>query len=319
MQGERRKSLKRAISSFSWGTKLLSNLIKYMTDINKGGEVEAPKTPQADQFGVTMNPDGTEYVPPVEAPAEEPKKDKDGKPVVEKKSDAEDIENHPAVVALRTKIEEFSTNLTGQRTAHEKEVAELNKKLADALTGKKPEEGAEVMFKDIKFSKDLTKEERDDMTDAEIALFDQNANMQVAMNKMFETVSTVGKKTEETVKTVEEQKVEDLNASAKVEAVRLADEAIKTNPTLAKDARELADKIIVEFNEFNNVGLTPEKLLERMKKALNNVSGYVPPKEAVQHKPTGDPVSGGGKPTDQFGVDAIVAGVNKKNDGNYDL
>lgn len=284
---------------------------------NKGGEGEEVTTPQADQFGVTLNSDGTEV-----SQEETITKEEEGKKETdEEKKKKDDIENHPAVVALKTKIEEYGNNLAGQRTAHEREVAELKTQLAEALKngGKKDGDGeVEPMFKDIKFSKDLPKEELDDMTDAEIRLFDQNAEQRVAMNKMFAEITKSGKTAETAVKTVEEQKVEDLNTSARTEASRLAEEAIKANPALAKDAKELTDKIIVEFNEFNNTGLTPEKLVERMQKALNNVHGYTPPKE--QEKKGGNkPVTDQAKGADPFGIDKIVSSVNKGNDGNYNL
>ena len=261
---------------------------------------------KTDEFGVTLNPDGTEVIPKEDASEDDDKKKEE-----EKKAD--DIANHPAVVALNDKIKEYGENLTGQRQAHEKEVADLNKKLTDALAGKKPEEGENVMFKDIKFSKDLTDEQKDDMSDTEIQLYDQNANMQVAMNKMLDGIASTAKATEDT-------KVEDLNSSARNEASKLAEEAIKINSELATDAMELTDKIIVEFNEFNNEGITSEKLTERMQKALNNVKGYTPPKEQEKNSSGNNPVkSGSGGKTDPFGVDVIVASVNKENKGNYSL
>jgi hypothetical protein len=290
-----------------------------MTDENKGGGeeqgAEEKKAPTADQFGVTLNEGGEEVT------QEEviKKEDKSEKEKTDEEKEAEKIANNPTVKALEDKIKEYGENLTGQRTAHEKEVADLKKQLADALAGKGGGEGDDkggenVMFKDIKFSKDLTEEERDDMTATEIALFDQNAQQQVAMNKLFETVQS-------TTKSVEEVKVTDLNSSAQVEATRLATEAIAVNKDLAKDATELKDKIIVEFNEFNNEGITPEKLVERMQKALNNVHGYTPPKEQEKKGGNGNNAikenkAGGG---DTSAIDAIVAGITKSNEGTYNL
>lgn len=272
------------------------------------GADENKDAPQADQFGVVLNPDGLEAKP------EEATDDKGGKEKTDEEKKADDIANHPSVVALNDKIKEYGENLVGQRQAHDKEVSELKQKLADALAGKKPEGGeAEAMFKDIKFSKDLSDEQKDDMTDTEIQLFDQNAGLQTAMNKMFDAISNQTKQSEEA-------KVEDLNSSANVEASNLAAEAIKINPELATDAKELTDKIIVEFNEFNNEGISPDKLVERMKKALNNVSGYTPPKEQ-EKKPSGkNPVkSGSAGAGDPHGIDGIVASVNTDNKGEYNL
>lgn len=257
---------------------------------------------KVDPFGMDINP--AEDTPVVVEKKEEKKED--GKV---------DIANHPEMVALKVKLEEYSNNLTGQRTAHEKQIADLRKQLEDKIAGKGGENSSDdnVMFKDIKFSKDLTQDERDDMTDTEIRLFDQNAQQQVAMNQLFATVSKASK-------VIDETKVEDLNSSARTEAMRLAEENFKLNPTLAKDVRELSDKIIVEFNDFNNAGITVEKLAERMKKALNNVTGYTPPKEKSIRDTTGKPIkTGGSTATDPYGIDSIVAGVNKKNDGKYSL
>lgn len=280
-----------------------------------GGEAT---TPQADAFGVTLNPDGTE----VSQEQTIAKADEATKATEEAKKKAEEIENHPAVVALKAKIEEYGSNLAGQRSAHERETAELRAQLAQALKGGNGEDDKgkpKAMFADIKFSKDLPKEQLDDMTDAEIRLFDQNAQMQTAMNAMFAEISASKQALQDTEKKTEEQKLQDLNTSARAEATRVAEEVIKTNPELAKDAKELADKIIVEFNEFNNTGLTQEKLVERMQKALRNVSGYTAPKEQPTKGGDKKPVTDQAKGADPFGIDKIVAGVNKGNDGNYEL
>ncbi len=273
--------------------------------INKDGGEEEATAPQPDEFGVTISDDGSEVTQEKVVEKEEDKSDEKDK---EKKT--------PEMAVLETKLEEYSKNLIGQNDV----ISKLQAKIATLESGggkKDSEDGkevADVLFKEIKYSKDLTEEQRDDMTPTEIALYDANATQQEAMNKMFKTIQT-GQKTQE------EAKVSDLNSSANTEASKLAEEAIKVSPDLAKDARELADKIIVEFNEFNNDGISQEKLVERMKKALNNVSGYTPPKE--QEKKSGGGTNavkdGADKGTDPFGVDAIVAGVNKPNEGEYKL
>lgn len=283
-------------------------------EIKKNGEGEGadnPTTPQPDAFGVTLNSDGTE-VPQSKVEQEE------GGDKPKDKTGDDDISKNPVVVELQTKIKEYGENLSNMRQSYEGKITELNKQLADALQGKKPDNAGgnddeNVMFKDIKFSKDLPKEELDDMTDTEIRLFDQNAQNQVAMNEMFKTIKGLNKVTEE-------KKVEDLNSSARSEAISLAEEAIKADSTLAKDAKELADKIIVEFNEFNNTGISAEVLKARMKKALNNVEGYTPPKE--QENKGGNnknPVKNGGGGGDTSKVDAIVNNLDTENKGDYDL
>ena len=81
----------------------------------------------------------------------------------------------------------------------------------------------------------------------------------------------------------------------------------------------MKDLIIVEFNDYNNEGLTPEKLVERMKKALNNVTGYTPPKEKSVKDAGGSAIKDtqGGKDTSV--VDGIIASVGKDNKGSYNL
>lgn len=277
--------------------------------INKdSGGTEETTIPTADQFGVTLNPDGTE-ISQEKTIKKEGEEDKDGK-----KKEDEGKEKTPEMVALETKVEEYSKNLIGQNDV----ISKLQAKIAtlEAGGGKKEVEDSEnVLFKDIKTSKELTEEQRDDMTETEIALFDANATQQEAMNKMFKAIQS-GQKMQE------DAKVLDLNASANIEAKKLAEEIIKISPELAKDTNELRDKIIVEFNEFNNEGITADKLAERMKKALNNVNGYTPPKE--QEKKAGGSgknvvKDGAGGSSDPFGVDAIVASVNRDNKGEYSL
>jgi len=285
-----------------------------MTEQEKEAGAGEGKAPNVDQFGVAVDDTGNEITQEEVIKTE----DKSGKAKTDEEKEADKIATNPAVVALEAKIKEYGENLTGQRTAHEKETADLKKQLADALTGKGGGEGgaedADAMFKDIKFSKDLTEDERDDMTATEIALYDANANNQVAMNKMFATIN-------KGQKTADEQKVTDLNSSATIEATRIATEAFTANPELATNATELKDKIIVEFNEFNNEGITPEKLVERMQKALNNVHGYKAPKEQEKKGGNGSGAvkdgEGGGKDTSV--VDSIVSGITKANEGGYNL
>lgn len=272
-------------------------------------ETPAVETPKPDVFGNTLNPDGSEVSPEVVVK----KEDETKKVEEETKAKAEEIEKSPVVVELKGKLDEYSKNLKGQNDV----ISKLEKTIEDLSKGKidpdkKPEEG-EVLFKDIKTSKDLTTEQKEDMTDTEIALYDRNAQLETAMNGLFTAIKEQGK-------TTETAKVEDLNSSAKMEASKLAEEAIKANPELAKDTQELVNKIIVEFNEFNNEGISPEKLAQRVKKALNNVEGYKAPKE--QKAPDG---SGKNAVKDKNGVkdtskiDNIVKNVNVNNTGEYNL
>ncbi len=278
-----------------------------MTEENAGGGADA--TPVVDAFGSPVPQEGDTKTTD-DSTKETGDKSGDGK-------GEEGKEKSEKVIALETKLEEYSKNLSGQNGV----IDTLKQKIAvlEAGGGKKDDgkggEGdkPEVLFEEIKYSKDLTEEQRDDMTDTEIALFDANARQQEAMNKMYETIQAGSKATET-------EKVENLNTSAQTEATALAEEAYTANSELATDAKELADKILVEFKEFNNEGITPEKLKERMKKALNNVSGYKAPKEEENKGGTGKPAGAkGGDDKDPFGNQAIVDSVGKKSDGSYAL
>jgi hypothetical protein len=275
-----------------------------MTEENAGGGADA--TPVVDAFGSPVAPEGGDTQP------------KDGGTKETEDKGGEGKEKSNEVVALETKLEEYSKNLSGQNSV----IDQLKQKIAVLESGGKGGEGdgeggegdkPKVLFEEIKYSKDLPEEQREDMTETEIQLFDANARQQEAMNKMFETIQNSNKQ-------VEDVKVENLNTTAQSEATKLAEEAFTANSELAKDAKELADKILVEFKEFNNENITPEKLQERMKKALNNVSGYTPPKEEVSNKDGGKPAGGkGGNDADPFGNQAIVDSVGKKSDGSYAL
>lgn len=152
----------------------------------------------------------------------------------------------------------------------------------------------ETMFPEVIFSKDLPKEQREEMTDTEIKLFDETATLKQSMNKMFDAIKA-GKDTTQV----------DMNSTARAEALRLAGNDIK-----------MANQIIEQFNEFNNTGLGEEQILERVAKASKLVPDYKPPKE--QEKKDGAPVKKN-KGDDPYGVNAIVEGARKGATGKYSL
>jgi hypothetical protein len=126
------------------------------------GSNEQPKAPETDLFGV-----------PLETPEPKVEEKADDKEVKDKgKEDTKelDIENHPFVQTLRKEVEniksEYGASLSGQRTV----IKNLEKKIAELQSGKSPADGKQegVPFKDIKRSKDLTKDERDAMTEVEL-------------------------------------------------------------------------------------------------------------------------------------------------------
>lgn len=128
---------------------------------------EAPKT---DLFGSP-----TEKVEPPVVKPEEKKGDEGKKPEF-------DVATHPTVVEMNKKIEDMSGNLSKQR-----EMIEARDKKIAELEGKKTVEEAEKEFepphKEIKRSKDLTEDERDEKTKGELELMDKLADMQERENK----------------------------------------------------------------------------------------------------------------------------------------
>ncbi len=265
-------------------------------------ETGADNTPKQDAFGADNQPP---------KPAEG-----DGNGKVKGKDKAgEEIENHPLVKELRGQIEtikkEYGGNLSGQRTVIER----LEKEIADIKKGGKPtgegESGGtdgEVLFKDIKRSKDLTKDERDEMTETEIRQMDQIADMQEAQNKLYAELQKKGK-TEET------KQVEDLNATVRSTAIELS------KGEDGKESTELANQIIESFKamKFSTDGLSADDIKKRVEIAAGQVPAYKPPKEQPSNGGKGKVVKKGASETDPFNVDSIVEEATKGQDGDYTL
>jgi hypothetical protein len=233
-----------------------------------------------------------------EAPKEDVKgeenKDKDGK---------KEEKNDEAISELKSQIEEikrdYGENLAGQREL----IKTLKDKISELQGGKKEE--TDVLHKEIKYSKDLTAEEREDMTETEIKQMDEIAALKEAQNKMYSDIMKGQKKEKEG----EEKKVEDLQSFVKDEAKRLAKEAGGNT--------ELANEIIESAKQFKLEGLTEEEVKERVKAAAKLLPNYKPPKEkpGMGQKP----VKGKGASEDPFGVDKIVEEATKGQDGGYNL
>lgn len=266
-------------------------------------EIENKTT--TDAFGTDRDENGKPVTPP--APVED---DKGGEGKGEgegegqgkgKEGDGSGEGSTEAIKSLEKKIDEYGTNLTKQREIIETLQNEL--KLAKEGKGSAAEE--DKPFKDIKYSKDLTKEQREEMTETEIAQMDVIAGMQEQMNKMHETASAAAKATQQ----AGDDKKVDVKGLAQQEAM-----------ALTKGDIEMANKIIKEFNEFaGNDTLTEAQIKERIAKASKLVPEYKAPKE--QKGGTGNgkpPASKSGD--DPHGVDAIVAEAAKgKKPGSYDL
>lgn len=214
-------------------------------------------------------------------------------------------EDHPTIVALKAQIEsvktEYGTNLSGQRDV----IKILEGKIETLMAGKgggddKNKDGEFVLFKDIKRSKDLKPEERENMTEAEIRQMDENADIKDGQNKIYAEMMG-GKKKEET------GAVEDRNNAVRTEAMALA------KASAGKEDTALANQIIEAFNMYDQSKIKPEQVKEFVLKAASGLSTYKAPKDAKTIK--GNAVKDGGDGSDPHNVDKIVEEAHKAGKG----
>lgn len=217
-------------------------------------------------------------------------------------------------LALEAKI----TALEGDKSRMGDNLANQGKIIDDLRKGKnldkegKPTDVVEdkdipVPYKpeEIKFSKDLTEDERDAMTKTEITLFDALADMKVKANE--KSIADFKKEKEMTTKAELKDKVEDLNTSVKTFALELA----------GNDPAK-ANEIIESAKRFNLVGLDEATLKERINDAYKLLPDYKPPKEQVIRR--GAPVKETGNLNDDpFGSTKIIEEAQQKSKGTYTL
>lgn len=168
--------------------------------------------------------------------------------------------------------------------------------------------GAEVLYKEIRTSKDLKQEERDDMTETELKQFDEIAALKQGMNELFKAIKSgqPAKSADEGAGEGEGDDGDDYATEARAHALELAG-----------GSKDMANLIIEEFNAFNNDGLSKKQILERVEKAAKLVPDYKPPKE--QEKKRGAPIKGTPS-TDPFGSAAIISEVEQsRKAGSYNL
>lgn len=256
--------------------------------VDNNGEVEI----KTDAFGVE------DTKPPVETKKEEVNK-YEAIPV-----------DHPTIKSLQDQITQLSTDKGSMGTNLSKQgeiIKDLSKTIENLKSGKtETPEGDNVLFKDIKFSKDLSDEERDDMTDTEIKQMDTIAEMQTTHNRLYS--ESVAKEKESQTK-----QVEDVNSTIK---------ELATEITMGEDEKpnvEMANKVIESFKSlgFNIDGKTKDELKKLVEISAKEIPDYKPAKE--NKKVTTKTVKAGATPDDPFGNNAIVEEATKAKDGNYSL
>jgi len=242
----------------------------------------------------TPNAFGEQEQPVVET--EETKEEKKYEPIPE---------DHPDWVSTQEKLKDMGTNLSaqgkiidsyrqGKGSDDKKEEEEPDVKIEDS----------ELPFPDVKFSKDLIDDERDGMTDTEIAQMDRLAKMEELENKRFKDSKVTEVKTET-------KKVEDLNKTVQATAMELAKEQS------GKEDIALANQIIESSKRFALEGLDEATVKARVAEAHKSLPDYKAPAE--QKKVNGSSVKGTDASKDPHGVDKIVSDVTEQNKGGFAL
>ena len=173
------------------------------------------------------------------------------------------------------------------------------KKLETQIKEEKGGEKGEELFKDIKTSKDLTADQKEEMTDTEVKQMDEIAALKQGMNNLANMIKKGGEKGE----------------SGQLDVNSIVRETAKE---LAKDDKDTANLIIASVKKFNLEGLSEEEIVARVGEAALLVPNYKKPKEQVNGK--GGKAAGGGNDNDPFGVDKIVDEVHaKKENKGFEL
>ena len=173
------------------------------------------------------------------------------------------------------------------------------KKLETQIKDGKGEEKGEELFKDIKTSKDLTADQKEEMTDTEIKQMDEIAALKQGMNNLANMIKKGGEK----------------NEGGQLDVNNIVRETAKE---LAKGDKDTANLIITSIKKFNLEGLSEEEIVARVGEAALLLPNYKKPKEQVSGK--GGKAAGGGNDNDPFGVDKIVDEVHaKKENKGFEL
>jgi len=245
----------------------------------------------------------------------EPNVEPDTVPIKEEKESKDDKSTPTEQVAsLSREVGELTAKLDTANELHTTKDENI-RAMADkikGLEGKDANKGGEeqdgdVPFKEIKTSKDLTEDEKDEMTDAEISALDDSAVLKNTINKMAtDLAKSISEKEESGVGKL------DLNTTVREKAVELAG-----------DDKELANQIIEAWKagNFNTDEATKETVATQVAMAAGAVPNYQKPAEGSMGGEAGKgSPAGSGKGDDPYGVNAIVdqAAKEVKNEG-FDL
>jgi len=235
-----------------------------------------------------------------EAPAEEKKEEVKPDATVASASKAEG-----EATARATAAEESLKTSTDLHTTKDENIVKMAAKIknleeaarnAPPVAEDKPGE-VDLPHKDIKYSKDLTAEKREELTTEEIAQMDTISKLQDDANKA--ATDAASKATEKPA--VEEKKEEEEEGGVQTIVPDLNQTVREKALELGGQNTEAANKIIEAYKagNFNSEGLTPEAIQAQVAMAASGVEGLT-----VVKKDTTPPAPGGGAPA---GGDANVA------------
>lgn len=255
-----------------------------------------------DIFGVTYNKETGERVNP---PAPEAKKEED--------KDKGDDKETPLEKELRLqikKLEDDKKSLGGNLSKQGKIIDELKKEVDAIKKGTKSDDKPDLPYKEIKRSKDLSQDERDEMTQSELKMMDQLAEMQEKANQDYlKSIENKGDKGGDKGDDDDDEEDEGDGEDKKIPA-DFEKNVMKLAMEMTGGDSDMANKIIGEFNQFaENYKLDEAGLKERLEKASKLIPGFVmKPTKTING-------SSAGKDTGKSFLDEIVDSASTKAKG----
>jgi len=228
--------------------------------------------------------------------------------------DDADIKDHPAYQKALAKNKELSTNLSEQG----KIIGKKNERIAE-LTRANPIDESKFTYQkaDIKFSKDLTASEREEMTQAEIDMMDKTAKAQMKVYEHEMKQATEARDAE--VKSEVEAEVED--GGKKLDSTERKSVIDTTIGAMAKGDSERERELREVIKKLNLTGMSEEQVKATIEQdAPKLLPNYTPPKENQSAASQSNAVnSGGGNESSEALADRIIAETEKNQGGTYEL